>query len=222
LNGIVKGAVSKAIQAFATFPGALAIARNGGSELTLRSATLGFLEQAGFVTFTEELSRYSCAVENRSEEGGVASVPATRHDIVLRCPCNKPLAVVELKHNLAHRQQLGFVRAERDGVKARLLPLSSGTEYPVYYYTHFVFGLECEDRSWLAALHNSIMGDTYKAFQSREALAAAWNAVSDALGVDLTFGPLPVNSPADVHARAELRCWIFQVCDGQMTVLPNN
>lgn len=53
LIGMGNTAVSKTSRAFVWFPGALAIARNGGSELTLRSAILGFLEQAGFVAFTQ-------------------------------------------------------------------------------------------------------------------------------------------------------------------------
>lgn len=140
---------------------------------------------------------------------------------MLRCAvreCGNRLAVLELKHNLAHPLQLRDVRAERKATEARLLELTGCPKQPVHYYVHFVFGLERKRSSWIADLHNSVAAGGYKVFLTKEELVETWKGVRKALGAP-TFRPLRVTSPADGTVRAELCCWISEARGGKLRLL---
>lgn len=190
--------LSRAVADFASLPGALSIARNGGSELTLGRLLLGAVEREtqsfAFTETSEQLDRKT-----------------KRHDHVVRCARCGTVAVIELKHNLAHKRQMGSIVKEKNAVHSKLRRLAAQHPNIGYYYVHFIFELGAQPGSVLAELHNSHR-TAYKQFQDEQDLQGLRSEICAAnlLGTPSCASP-EIKHPADERAFARLHCWVFKL-----------
>jgi hypothetical protein len=160
----------------------MTLARNGGSELAVRSLVLGDIER-----------------ETRSL--ALTESDGQRCDTNLRClRCGELLAVIEFKHNLLS-QGAGLIwREELDAV----MKLHRAATEPVKLYVHFVFGLPLAAHSRICERHNAVPRLTrYKRFVEEAQL----RSISEEVCRGREVMEYPINPPTKDSSSAYLLCW---------------
>jgi hypothetical protein len=117
-------------------------------------------------------------------------------------------AAVEFKHNLLHDRQLAAISTNTSRALQQLRAAHTELRPLRCYYIHFVFELEGEQESRVAAFHNKHVRTEYKKFMSIEKLAGLRQKVYAKLGIP--FGVYALVHPNDIRARGALVCWAYE------------
>lgn len=201
-------ALSESIRQFRQMDGAFTIARNGGSELTLRSGVLEALQRnTGGVAFSE--------ISRKLHNGLTVRLDA----LVLRGRSGTPgrAITLELKHNMARQPRAASNEHRNEALQLQTLHRT----YPeaTHYYAHFVVGLERISNAnvKLLELHDNVAA-AYKRAQSKLELGRSWKAFETTLGPS-TLEAKPILGGRDWHARVQMRCWLYTIRRGELVLL---